>query len=192
MTQALADTAAVTPEEAAELLARFQAERQPQFFEPLIRAHHQKVAACIYRIVQDPTLTDDLLQETFIRAYQKFDTYNGQAAFSTWVCRIGMNVAISYLRKEKKWRRSDLPEEVLPNRPQDRPDHQIQVREARQQIDQAMQELSPPLRAALVMSVVEHMAIEDIAETLGCPKATVYWRIHKARKVLKRLLAAGA
>ena len=70
----------------------------PEDFECLIRANLDKVRRVIYRIVLNVEDCEDLVQETFIKAYQKIHTFQQKSKFSTWLCQIGVNLAISFLR----------------------------------------------------------------------------------------------
>ncbi len=170
------------------LLRTFTSTRAPDDFEPLMRHSLKRVSGLIYKVVLCPHTTDDLVQETYIKAYQQFDRFQGRSSFSTWVCRIGINMAISHLRKERHRRQGELIDDALPGNPSLHPDSRAMVGEKYQQVDAAMRRLSPPLRAALVMSVIDEMPIPDVAKALGCPRATVYWRIHQARKQLRAFL----
>ncbi len=170
-----------------DLLKKFFQSRLPGDFEPLMKTVIGKVYRVIYRIVLNKEDAEDLLQETMIKAYEKIDTFQGKAKFSTWVCQIGVNMALTSLRKIK-YKHSDHEEENLESSPLDAPDLIIESTEEMEKIHRAISELSIKLRSVITLSVIEEMDIQEIAYVLKCPEATVYWRLHQARKILSQKL----
>jgi RNA polymerase sigma-70 factor (ECF subfamily) len=168
------------------LLDRFLQTRRPEDFEPVVRLHAGQLYRVIRRIVHNQHDTEDLVQDTMLRAYEKIDTFRGNAKFSTWLCQIGVNLAISFLRRRKRYVLSDS---VEPNAAW--PDERAPTAELNEEVarvHRAIARLSAKLRAVLVLSVVEEMPIDEIAQILKCPKPTVYWRLHQARGILRRTL----
>ena len=91
-----------SPVDERRLLAEFRRTRSPEAFEPLIHCSMQKVRGVIYRIVLNRDELEDLVQDAYIKAYQKFDSFRGKSAFSTWVCQIAVNHTLNYVRKRKR------------------------------------------------------------------------------------------
>ncbi len=171
-----------------ELLSAFRQAHSPEAFEPLVLLNLNKVRGVISRIVLNPADTDDLVQETFIRAYQKFDSFKGNANFSTWLCRIAVTRSLNHLRK---FRRQLPGENALANQAahvSEQPDQRLMRDEQNRQLDEAMAGLPSHLRAVLVLSVLEDMEAGEVARVCNCSKATVYWRLHRARKELRKRL----
>ncbi len=172
-----------------ELVTVFEQSRAPEDFEPLIDACLDKVRGVIYKIILNQNELDDLTQEAFIRAYRKFDSFRGKSSFSTWVCQIAVNNTLNHIRKRKRIVQAD--DFVLDNQtssPKERPDRAAIRGEHRGLVDKAIRKLPEHLRVVLVLTVIEDMETEDIAKACGCAKATIYWRLHKARKEMKRIM----
>lgn len=73
-------------------------------FDALVSPHILELRAVIRRLVAHPDDTDDLVQESLLRAFEKLATFRGDAKFSTWLCTIGTRKALDYLRQRKRWR----------------------------------------------------------------------------------------
>jgi len=173
-----------------ELVEQFRRHRDPALFEPLVAMNMGKVRALVYRIVLNSSDVDDLVQESFLRAYQRFDSFRGEAGFSTWLCRIAVNQSLHFMRRKKV--RAELPShdalEQMSGRAGEQPDEQLVGAEERQRAAQAMAQLPAKQRAALAMAVGDEMPAAQIAQIMGCPTATVYWRLHRARRTLAKKL----
>ena len=169
------------------LVARFRANRSHDAFEALIALSMPKVRAVVYRILLNDSDTDDITQDSFIAAYQKFDHFKGNSAFSTWVCQIAHNKALNHLRKFK--RQVEYKPEMLSEFSSLSNPAKVMIREENKTtMDQAIEALEPHLRSVLIMAVVEKRDIAEVATIAGCTQATVYWRIHRARQQLKKLV----
>ena len=168
-----------------DLLNIFLETRLPEDFEHLIRANIGRLQGVIYRIVLNIEDSEDLVQETFIKAYDKIDTFKGDAKFSTWLCQIGVNLAISFLRKRKPVQSINVE---LEESSFNTPDRIAESNAELDRIHQAISGLSEKLRSVIILSVIERMELKEIALVLKCPKATVYWRLHQARKILAKKL----
>ena len=153
----------------------------------LVRRHLPRVRAVIFPMVLDHTIADDLAQETFLRAWRGLNGFRAEARFSTWLTRIAWNVV-----QDEVARRERLPlslHEADPVGTANRPDAALLHRELDEQIQTALAELSPKLRAAIVLTGLQQLSPEEAAELEGCTVATMYWRIHEARRLLEQRLA---
>jgi len=151
-------------------------------FAELVKKHQRRVYATAMHLMGQHSDADDVVQEALLRAYRGLPGFDGRAAFSTWLHRIVVNVALNHLRAR---RRPPLPIEAAegvaaPPEGEGRGEARLVVR--------ALSELSPPLRVTLLLATVEDMPYREIAETLGVPEGTVAWRVNQARKVLRQRL----
>src|SRR5437660_5814604 len=134
----------------------------------------------IRAVVLDSAAAEDLPQAPFVRAYRARSRYTPTPPPGAWLRRIGINLAISYLRRQKLAR-------FLPARLYMAPDRRDYDRaEARDVVEKAMAALSPKLRAAVVLHYYEGLTREEIAEVLGVPAGTVASRIAKAVAIMRR------
>ena len=149
-------------------------------FRELYDHEYTSVFRAIRAVVLDSAAAEDLTQETFVRAYRARYRYTPTAPPGAWLRRIGVNLAISHLRRQKLAR-------FLPARLYVAPDRRDYDRaEARNVVDKALEALSPKLRAAIVLHYYEGLTREEIAETLGVPAGTVASRIAKAVAIMRK------
>jgi len=140
-------------------------------FRQLYDQEFHSVFRSIRAVVLDSAAAEDLTQETFVRAYRARSRYTPTAPPGAWLRRIGINLAISYLRRQKLAR-------FLPAR----------LYMARDVVEKAMAALSPKLRAAVVLHYYEGLTREEIAEVLGVPAGTVASRIAKAVAIMRKTM----
>src|SRR5438067_8610669 len=149
-------------------------------FRQLYAREFHSVYRSIRAVVLDSAAAEDLTQETFVRAYRARHRYTPTAPPGAWLRRIGINLAISHLRRQKLAR-------FLPARlymPPDRRDYDRA--EARDVVEKAMAELSPKLRAAIVLHYYDGLTREEHADVLGVPAGTVASRIAKAVAIMRK------
>jgi RNA polymerase sigma factor (sigma-70 family) len=149
-------------------------------FRELYDQEYVPVYRAIRAVVLDSAAAEDLTQETFVRAYRARSRYTPTAPPGAWLRRIGVNLAISHLRRQKLAR-------FLPARLYVAPDRRDYDRaEARDVVEKALTALSPKLRAAIVLHYYEGLTREEIADALGVPAGTVASRIAKAVAIMRK------
>ena len=145
--------------------------------------------ASVYRmarsVLRDPGLAEDVTQETFIRAWQRYDSYRGEAPILHWLLRIAHNLAVSTLRTIRE--ESTDPGRLALRDPVSPDD----VVEDRLLIDQALDALDPLSRAVVVLREVEQLTYAEISEVLQVPMPTVKTRLFRARGLLRSLKDGG-
>ncbi|OLB93563.1 MAG: hypothetical protein AUI15_18525 [Actinobacteria bacterium 13_2_20CM_2_66_6] len=153
-------------------------------FRQLYDQEFHSVYRAIRAVILDSAAAEDLTQETFVRAYRARHRYTPTAPPGAWLRRIGINLAISHLRRQKLAR-------FLPARLYVAPDRRDYDRaEARDVVGKAMTALSPKLRAAVVLHYYEGLTREEIAEVLGVPAGTVASRIAKAVAIMRKTMGS--
>ena len=149
-------------------------------FRQLYDQQYHAVYRSIRAVVLDAAAAEDLTQETFVRAYRARDRYTPTAPPGAWLRRIGINLAISYLRRQKLAR--FLPARLYTT-PHTREYDQV---EARNVVTKALEALSPKLRAAVILHYYDGLTREEIAAVLGVPAGTVASRIAKAVAIMRK------
>jgi RNA polymerase sigma-70 factor (ECF subfamily) len=183
---------AVSPRTDEQLVAAYQQSGCREALDELVRRHLRKVRALVRPMVLDEATTDDVCQEVFLRVVRSLPGFNGRSRFSTWLYRITLNAARSHLRhRPGRELRGDpsqhagrLPGASAPAEP----DAALLRAELETELAAALADLSPKLRAAIALTSIGRMAASEAAAVEGCSTATMYWRIHKARKLLERRL----
>ncbi|MCS6801731.1 MAG: sigma-70 family RNA polymerase sigma factor [Chloroflexota bacterium] len=161
--------------------------RDPEAFAVLVERYQGRIFALCYRMTGNSDDAADLAQETFIRAYRGLKTFRLDARFSPWLYKIAANLCLNY------WKgKAQRPEEGLDEhlRATDlSPERRVEQQELRELLTEAIAELPPNYRAAIVLRHLHDLAYEDIAETLGVPLGTVKTWLFRARERLQQRLA---
>ena len=165
-----------------ELLERFAA-GDLDAFETLFRQHQGEVVRWIMRIVRNEAAAEDLTVETFWRIYRGRARFDPRRSFTAWTRRIATNAALDHLRTARV--EVELPDD-LPEPP--RADPAVQE-ETRRRVREAFQRLSPKLRLAAVLALVEERPYAEIAEALGASVAAVKVRVFRAIRQLRKTLS---
>ena len=156
----------------------------PQSQFPLLyEREYQSVFRTIRPMVLDQSDAEDLTQECFARAYRARGGYKPDAPPSAWLHRIAVNTAISHLRRRRLAKFLPLKVE------QSSEDTDLRRIETRSVVELAMAELSPKLRAAVVLQYFEDRPREEIAEILGVPPGTVASRLANAMAQMRARIA---
>lgn len=167
-------------------------------FDQLVLRHQERLYKVIYNMTSDHDSTNDLLMETFDKAYRSLSSFKRQASFSTWLTTIAINKAINHAKSAKK-RSNDLSlneldfEEGISQDLWDAsvtsdPARQMHLQELQIRLNESLQKLSNEHRAVVVLYDIDGHSHAEIAEILGCNENTVRTRLHYAHKQLKKSL----
>jgi RNA polymerase sigma-70 factor (ECF subfamily) len=162
-------------------------------FGLLVAKYQRRLLRLVMRLVRDPAEAEDVTQEAFIKAYRALPNFRGESAFYTWLYRIGVNTAKSWLQARGK--RVPLVSEIID--PEDgnvedtgllfndeTPERLLMSKQIGETVSDAMDALPEELRTAISLREIDGMTYEDIAETMGCPVGTVRSRIFRAREAI--------
>jgi RNA polymerase sigma-70 factor, ECF subfamily len=122
-----------------------------------------------------------------LRALRGLSGFRAEAKFSTWLTRIAWNVVQDEVARRDRQQTTRPPDEF--HSKSNPPESVLLHRELDEQIQAALAELSPKLRAAIVLTGFRSFTAEEAAEMEGCTASTMYWRIHEARRLLELRLA---
>jgi RNA polymerase sigma-70 factor (ECF subfamily) len=167
-------------------------------FGELVRRHQKRIFRLTVHILRNPFEAEDVTQETFVRAYQALQRFEGNSQPYTWLYRIAVNLSLNILRTRKARQQTvgdDDPrvEAWMAQRAPDNtgdPSNALEQRRLALALTAGIDQLSETLRTTLVVVCVEGLAHGDAAQVLGCPEGTVAWRIHEARRRLREHLAS--
>lgn len=182
-----------------ELAARI-AGRDQGAFEMLMRRHNGKLFRVARSIVKDDADAEDAVQEAYLEAYRHMGEFRGGAQLSTWLTRIVINQALMRVRKQKREhvvlsfndRRAPAPgtgEADVADARTESPSSAALRAEIRRLIERRIDELPVAFRTVFIMREVEDMSVEQTAECLSIPPATVRTRLFRARTLLRESLA---
>lgn len=167
-------------------------------FEQLYQKYAERILNLAYRFTHNEETARDLTQDVFVKIYQKLDTYRSQSHIYTWIYRIAVNHFLNYIKKERKWRWTQLLEKTsgeerhaeesidvnwsagyLPS-----PDRTLEKNEREKIVLKLINSLPPKYRVPLILQRYEGMNYQEISETLSLSSSAVETRLHRAKKML--------
>lgn len=173
--------------------------QDPLAIKAIIQRYNQRLYRLIRAILRNDAIAEDVLQETYLRAFSSLDSFRGDASFSTWLSRIAINEALGRLRREK--RREKLRQNIaaahraeiisfpLAQSSGD-PERNMAQSQLLHMVEKACDELPDVYRLVFVARVIEGLSVIETAEVLDLQPATVKTRLHRARAILRRELEA--
>jgi RNA polymerase sigma-70 factor, ECF subfamily len=177
----------------AELVARALA-RDETAVRAIIRANNRRLYRLARGILRNDGEAEDVVQESYVRAFTHLTEFRGESSLSTWLSRIAMNEALGRLRRERpSVELSSLPQGMLEAQiiqfplasAADDPEKTMAQREIQHVVEGAIDELPEPFRIVFITRVVEGMNVEETAEILDLKPETVKTRLHRARAMLR-------
>lgn len=199
---AVADTS-LSPEAAAPagsvdfmLIRRFN-EGETRAFEVLVTKYQRRVASLINWSVHNNSVTEELTQETFLRAYRALGSFRFESAFSTWLYAIARNIARSYHRDGQQLADNGVPLDILADDAEEEhwshvsrrsyapsPEEDLSNVQLVAAIEHSIDRMSPQMRTSITMREMEESSYTAIAERLGIPLNTVRSLIFRARATI--------
>jgi RNA polymerase sigma-70 factor, ECF subfamily len=176
-------------------------------FRVLVERHSRGIYRVAYRMTNDPADSEEIVQETFLRAYKSLERFELRANFSTWLYRIAVNRALDFLSSRKVRMQSKDTYQIADN-PDAEDTHQIQLpatspgpdrlllsNEVKKKITLAMNLLTPAERVAFTLRHMEGQSIEEISQALNlkasAAKNCVFRAVQKLRQQLEPLAGPG-
>jgi RNA polymerase sigma-70 factor (ECF subfamily) len=177
---------------AADLdLVRRCKQGDPAAFEELYRAHSARLYSLLLRMVGGAEDAEDLLQDVFLQAHRKLDSFRGESSLGTWLYRLAVNQCLDYLRgrQSKMTRVTESFEDEAVQEPAS-PAPVIPAAISRVDLERAIARLPEGCRLAFVLHDVEGFAHHEVAGLLGISEGTSKSQVHKARLKLRTMLSA--
>ncbi|HUA86110.1 MAG TPA: RNA polymerase sigma factor [Bryobacteraceae bacterium] len=180
----------------SDLVARAKS-GDPTAFAGLMNQYERKIYRLAKHITQNDEDAEDVLQETFLKAYEHLDGFQGNSKFYTWIVRIAVNESLMKLRKRKGDRTVPLDEPVDTGEEmvareiavwEDNPEQRYSREELQEILDRAVDGLKPDFRTVFILRDIEEMSTEETAEALGISIPAVKSRLLRARLALREKL----
>ena len=181
-----------------EVVARVLAGDLP-LFEVLMRRHNQRLYRTARAIVRDDAEAEDVMQETYVRAYAALGQFEGRAQWATWLTRIAVNEALARVRARGRFVSREATEvmedDVMAKEPplparSEGPEAAASARELGALVEHAMDDLPDTYRAVFVLREVQELSTAETAACLEVSEELVKVRLHRARAELRRLMDA--
>ncbi|HTN77530.1 MAG TPA: RNA polymerase sigma factor, partial [Pirellulaceae bacterium] len=181
-----------TPDDEA-IVARILA-GELQAFELIMRRYNQRLFRVARGIVGNDDETEDVLQETYVRAFEHLRQFAGRAKFSTWLTRIAIHEALARRKQRGRMRAVDFAaaenHDLLPRNPAPAAEQQASHQELGERLTAAIDRLPSAMRVVFTMRMIENMDTREAACCLGLTEANVKVRLHRARALLRESLGA--
>ncbi len=192
-------TAVTTPERQQEADADLAIVRRVQegdvaAFDRLILKYRERVFGVVYNLTSNREDASDLTQDTFIKAFQAINRFQGNCSFFTWLYKIAVNSSLSHLRKNRmrsffsleklseEGGSAEVIDRLTDNKGADRDAY---LRELQEKLNEALQKLSIPHRTVITLFEIDGLSHGEIAEIVGCSEGTVRSRLHYAKQFLQ-------
>ncbi len=169
---------------------------QTEAFGALVRRYQDRLYATVLRLVGSSEDAEDVLQDTFVRAFERLDQFHGDSSFYTWLYRIAVNLALSgyrrrrvraSLKRSRMWT-APVSSEPADLSPEADPTISLERAERERIIEDALDRLGPDHRAVVILKDFDGHRYEEISAILDIPVGTVRSRLHRARCELRELL----
>jgi RNA polymerase sigma-70 factor (ECF subfamily) len=179
-----------------ELVERAQ-RGDKQAFGMLVDKYQRKLGRLLSRLIRDQAEIEDVVQESFIKAYRALPNFRGDSAFYTWLYRIGINTAKNYLVSmgRRPQISNDIEIEDAENfedagelRTMETPETELMTKQIAQTVNDTVEGLPEELRTAITLREIEGLSYEEIATLMDCPIGTVRSRIFRARETIAQKL----
>ena len=180
-----------------ELVQRAQREDVVAYDE-LIRRYQGRIYSTVYHMTSNHEDANDLVQETFIKAYRVLKSFKGDCSFYTWIYRIAVNKTLNFLKQRKNrihmsLNDMDLNAECDPDlvslMSEKTPQRDLNLAELQEKLNEAMQRLSEQHRMVVTLYDIQGVSHEEISKMMGCNVGTVRSRLFYARQELQAYLS---
>lgn len=169
-------------------------------FETIVRRNNRLLFRTARGVVPDDAEAQDIVQETYLRAFTNLQSYRGDSSLGTWLARIAINVALTSQRKKGRLVQfeesgeadepAEEPEFAMPMPPHHSPDEQAERGEMRVLLQSCIEALPAIYRSVFILRAVEELSVDETAYALGVTQEVVKTRFLRARAMLRERLAA--
>ena len=168
---------------------------EKELYEILVKRNNQKLYRIVRSYLKDDAEIEDIMQDTYIKAFTKLNLFQMHSQFSTWLIRIGINESLARLREKGRVYDLNAPLDHLsntileiPDSRQLNPQEKMIHSEAKQLLENAIDSLDIKYKTVYVMKELEEMSLKEIAIALDLSVANVKVRLHRSKDMLKEKL----
>ncbi len=166
-------------------------------FETLMRRYNRRLYRLARATVGDPSEAEDVLQESYVKAYRSIEEFRGEASAYTWLCRLVLNECFGNQRRSARRQRivpivssrTDVDVSSMSASSPLSPEHALARAQLRALLEHKLDQLPESFRQVFVCRCVEEMTVEETAQCLRIPEATVRTRHFRARSLMREALA---
>lgn len=168
---------------------------EKELYEILVRRNNQKLYRIIRSYIKDDTEIEDIMQDSYVKAFTKLYQFKFESTFSTWLIRIGINESLARLKENGKiyplneysqYSRNTILE--IPDSRQLNPQDKMIQKEAKQLLENAIDSMDYKYKTVYIMKELEEMSLKEISIALDLTIANVKIRLHRSKEMLKEKL----
>ena len=166
-----------------------------QAFDLLVLKYQSRLISTAFKFVKDVQIAEDVVQDSFIKAYKALESFREDSSFYTWIYRITVNTSKNFLvskKRKSELLNSDLSEEasyeIEPVETYS-PEDFLQATQLKKVITETIDQLGEDTRTALTLRELDGLSYEQIAEVVNCPVGTVRSRIFRGREVIDEAIS---
>ena len=159
-------------------------------FTTLYQMHQGRVRSLVAKYAQDADDLEDLQQTVFVKAFLGIERFRGDAAFTTWITRIAINVGTTHLRslRTQRNKQTKLEQQLPEHMPTITPEQTTLNKEQQQWVKRGIRALPKPQRRAVWLRYIKEFSYQEIVQELNVPLGTVKIWLHRGKRQLKREL----
>ena len=169
---------------------------EKELYEILVRRNNQILYRIIRSYIKDEAEVEDIMQDSYVKAFTKLYQFKLNSAFSTWLIRIGINESLARLKEKSRLIHLNEQSQNLksnkvleiPDNKQLNPQDKMMQGEAKQLLENAIDSLDLKYRAVYMMREVEKMSLKEVSFALNLTVANVKVRLHRSKEMLKHKL----
>ncbi|NLN26089.1 MAG: RNA polymerase sigma factor [Bacteroidetes bacterium] len=172
---------------------------EKELYEILVRRNNQKLYRVVRSYLKEDAEIEDVMQDSYVKAFIKLNQFKFESAFSTWLIRIGINEALARLRDKGKIYHLSKPLSTMnytllevPDYKQLNPQDKMIRKETKQLLENAIDSLELKYRTVYILKEIEEMSLKEIATALDLTVANVKVRLHRSKEMLKDKLFEAA
>ena len=157
-------------------------------FELLMRRNNRRVYRAVRTVLRDGAEVEEVMQQTYVLAFSHLDQFQGNARWSTWVCRIAFNEALARVRQRGRFVSIDASESAMPEQwraSAPDPERQVRARELVRLVEETIDGLPDIYRSVLIFREIEGLTTLETATILAVEENVVKTRLHRARALLR-------
>jgi len=190
-----------TPKESGEITDRMLVERtqggDPTAFDELVRRYQSRLIGMLYSMTSNQTDAWDLAMEAFEKAYSSIHTFRLDAEFYTWLYRIGFNLTVNFIKRNKHRNNLSMDDadldlqnrsEFIDGRADGDAEKQARLTELKKKLNESLMKLSDEHRAVVTLFDIQGLSHSEISKIMGCKEETVRSRLFYAHKQLQKYL----
>lgn len=163
----------------------------------IVKRHNRRLYRVARAVMRDDAEAEDVVQETYVRAFASLGSFRGESILSTWLTRIALNEALGRVRRRRPTTGIEKIEAeqsgarliAFPSlRSSPNPETEMARHQVRQVLEQAINDLPEPFRLVFVLREIEEMSTEEVAALLAVKPETIKTRLHRARRLMRTAL----